>query len=832
MNRDRLAIVIGLMAAVAVLIGGVDPCGAQTPAQQSRLTGIPDYFNTPNWANTPPLRKFVDTLPPLCGAAGPFANNLGQCIPVAIPDTTTYPGSDHYEIEMVEYRERMHSDLPPVVGDKLTATAGGTKLRGYRQTNTTNANLLTPHYLGPVIVAQKDRPVRIKFTNSLPTGTGGDLFIPTDTSIMGSGEFEINFNPETKALLPGSLLGVFTQNRATLHLHGGRSPWISDGTPHQWITPAAESTFYPKGVSVAYVPDMWFDAAGNTITACAGQTACGVGGATNNPGPGSQTFDWTNQQSARMMFYHEHAWGTTRLGVYAGAAAGYLVTDPIEASLATVLPADQIPLIIQDKTYVDGNPTSPTYVVNTDPTWIWGSQPGTVSPWSAAGATPVTGDLWWPHAYMPAQNPYNPNLSGINDFGRWHYGPWFWPPTTSVLGPIANPYYDPNCNPAVQFCQPPQMPATPNPSWGAEAFLDTPVINGTAYPTMTVQPKAYRLRVLNAAHDRFVNLQLYLAADKSTTNPLDPTESNAKVDLIWGDTATGSNVLWNMNNTTIAGTTSLAPSGSDPGWTVVGTGDFNGDGKYDIVWRHTTGYNVVWYMDGTTFVNWTYFGGLVDPGWKIVDVSDYNGDGKPDIVWRHDTAGLNVVWFMNGVTMTNWTYFGGTVDSGWTIVAGGDMNRDGKRDILWRHATLGLNVVWFMNGVTMTNWTYFGGTVDSSWTIVGTGDLNNDGNLDIVWNQTSTGTNTVWYMDVSGINLLAWAWLPTTTPTWRAKVGGHPAVILCNGTEGVPQMNGTEVKMVPAVATSGFPELWPADGREGGVPDPATSRPGHYPDRD
>ncbi|WP_418606080.1 hypothetical protein [Georgenia sp. SUBG003] len=29
----------------------------------------------------------------------------------------------------------------------------------------------------------------------------------------------------------------YPENRATLHLHGGITPWISDGTPHQWITP-------------------------------------------------------------------------------------------------------------------------------------------------------------------------------------------------------------------------------------------------------------------------------------------------------------------------------------------------------------------------------------------------------------------------------------------------------------------------------------------------------------------------------------------------------------------------------------------------------------------
>jgi len=471
--------------------------------------GIPDYFETPNWANSPPLRKFVDTLAPLgCTTT----NNLGQCIPVAVPDTALYPGSDYYEIELVEYREQMHSDLPPVVGNKMTATSGGTKLRGYRQTNTTDPNLLTPHYLGPLIIAQKDRPVRIKFTNSLPTGTSGNLFIPVDTTIMGSGEYKINYDPATMAPIP-EVSGTFSQNRATLHLHGGRSPWISDGTPHQWITPAGESTSYPKGVSVQNVPDM------------------------GNPGPGSQTFYYTNQQSARMMFYHDHAWGITRLNVYVGEAAGYVIQDPVELAMINggtvggktfapgTIPADQIPLIIQDKTFVN-----PATIATTDPTWAWGSQPYT----GTGPMTPVLGDLWWPHVYMPAQNPFNPDLSGMNAFGRWHYGPWFFPSTPKCgsspdavkpfcveFGPVANPYYD--CGPGGACTnpgQPPEMPGTPNVSWGAEAFLDTMVVNGTAYPSLNVDPKAYRFRILNAAHDRFLNLQLYQA--DPTYTPFDP----------------------------------------------------------------------------------------------------------------------------------------------------------------------------------------------------------------------------------------------------------------------------------------------------------------------
>ena len=43
--------------------------------------------------------------------------------------------------------------------------------------------------------------------------------------------------------------------------------------------------------------------------------------------------------------------------------------------------------------------------------------------------------------------------------------------------------------------------------------MDTPVINGTPYPTMTVGKNAYRFRLLNAANDRHWNLQFYYATD-------------------------------------------------------------------------------------------------------------------------------------------------------------------------------------------------------------------------------------------------------------------------------------------------------------------------------
>jgi FtsP/CotA-like multicopper oxidase with cupredoxin domain len=107
---------------------------------------------------------------------------------------------------------------------------------------------------------------------------------------------------------------------------------------------------------------------------------------------------------------------------------------------------------------------------------------------------------------MPAQNPWD--VTGTNPFGRWMYGPWFYPPTAMLeQGPVPNPYYDPINAP----WEPPEMPGTPYLSMPGEAFMDTMLVNGTVYPYLEVEPKAYRFRILNASDDRFVNLQLYKA---------------------------------------------------------------------------------------------------------------------------------------------------------------------------------------------------------------------------------------------------------------------------------------------------------------------------------
>jgi len=440
------------------------------------------------YANSPALTKFKHSLPGIGSGARPAgtalgANDLGQYLPVATPDATYGSGTDYYEIGLKQYSKVLHSEL------------GATTLRGYYQINGTDHS---SQYPGPLIVAGRNRPVRIKFINQLTPNSS--FFLPVDTTVMGAGAGPTGVN--------------YSVNRATLHLHGGFTPWISDGTPHQWITPNGETTplSMAKGASFQNVPDM---------------IGAGIGKVLGTPTDGMGTFYYPNQQSSRLMFYHDHAFGITRLNVYAGEAAGYLLTDSTENTLQTagVLPgaipvntttgapnlgaadlARLVPLIIQDKTFVDT-----ANIATQDPLWAWGN---------------TTGSLWFPHVYEFNQSGSAGAGGGGNPEGRWDYGPYVWPPaqiTASDQG-FSNTMGMP-------------IPATagdvPQPSIVPEAFMDTMVVNGTPFPYLTVAPTAYRFRILNACNDRMLNLQLYFA----DTSPNAPAP--------WGTPFNGVNV--NLN---------------------------------------------------------------------------------------------------------------------------------------------------------------------------------------------------------------------------------------------------------------------------------------------
>ena len=315
-------------------------------------------------------------------------------IPVALPDGThsfvgTKQLANHYTIEINQYTDELHPQL------------GQTTLWGYNPTRALGVTAgapVTQKHLGGIIIAQKGVPIQITFVNKLPNAH----ILPVDTSIQGAE--------------PG-----IAQNRTATHLHGGLVPWISDGGPFSFWDPQGGKgvTFQGNAVlrPLETVPD------------------------------NEAEYYYPNNQSARMMWYHDHAMGITRLNAYAGIASAYIIRDKYEASLVKDfgLPkfvengGRELPLVFQDKIFqstIGGSSDSDRPF------------PGKVG----------IGNLWYPYEY-------DPNLWGPSGA-----------PGVSVV---------------------------------PEAFGDTMLVNGAAYPKASVDPRRHRLRILNACNARVLNLALF-----------------------------------------------------------------------------------------------------------------------------------------------------------------------------------------------------------------------------------------------------------------------------------------------------------------------------------
>ncbi|MYE81145.1 MAG: VCBS repeat-containing protein [Gammaproteobacteria bacterium] len=186
------------------------------------------------------------------------------------------------------------------------------------------------------------------------------------------------------------------------------------------------------------------------------------------------------------------------------------------------------------------------------------------------------------------------------------------------------------------------------------------------------------------------------------------------------------------------------PLPADDVYRFLAVGDFDGDGRDDVLFRRRDDRSWLYYAvqapDASPRV--VLRGGLritENPVFEFRGVADLDGDGRDDLVLRNTSTGEWIAYLMDGTRSELRRGIGVTRNLGYVFAGLGDFNGDGRADVLLRHANSGTWVSYEMNAGVRGALRRVPLTRNLAFSFEGVGDLNGDGRDDVLLRHRGTG---------------------------------------------------------------------------------------------
>lgn len=246
--------------------------------------------------------------------------------------------------------------------------------------------------------------------------------------------------------------------------------------------------------------------------------------------------------------------------------------------------------------------------------------------------------------------------------------------------------------------------------------------------------------------------QAFTAPPKSRVAQGD-LNGDGRLDIVWKDPGdTGTHSVWLSGTSGFVGHAIPTPA---PGWVITGVGDVDGNGRGDLLL--TNGSHVAyWRMEGASVVG--YSPQFPVPSERLLVANgDFNADGRLDLVWANEADRTLVLWQghagggFNELPIRQYA-------EGWRVWGAGDVDGDGRADLLLTHPTLRMFAYWRMDGAEPIWYSPAfllpGEGPTDTYGPVAVGDYNGDHRLDVLLESSTDRTLLMWQGDGIGYQQL------------------------------------------------------------------------------